>query len=549
MDPYRDKQAQQAIPQPETGFVAEMVRQFADPYALWRELVQNSIDAGATELRVTLHRSADGVVRSALADDGCGMTPEVVEGNLLTLFSSTKEGDESKVGKYGVGFVSVFSLDPGRVVVETWRDGHCYRLELGRDHSYELLEVEPRQGSGTVVALENTFDVEAFQRHVEASRAALTRWCRHARVPITLFASDETGFGDSKPERIDVPFGLPALVTLTHEALGERFVVGAGSVPEAPPSLEAHEHFSGFYKRGLTLYESDTELFSGIEGVRFKVESEKLSHTLSRDNVRRDDELVRVLEMVKQLSRGPLRERLVERLAVAARERDRASYLALLTASSLPGFGLGAAEVTIALTDAVGGATAMTVRELEAATPWRKPVLTATAPDALTAALAAQGRPVVWTPSGEVERRLASFFDPRALLNPRSCRPAHQELVLLEALPDVPLCQHLAAILAATSLGIRRARLARVCGELDGRCALAVPSGATLLARNDLGRGGPELWLDANAPAVVLALRKYDAQPAEVAQLVARLVLLELGGALSERDADHLLHASIRELG
>ncbi len=538
-----------------------MVRQFADPYAFWRELVQNSIDAGATRLEVTLARAGDSLVRSALSDDGCGMTPEVVEGNLLTLFSSTKEGDEEKVGKYGVGFVSVFALDPDRIVVETWRDGHAYRLVLARDHSYELSEIEPRPASGTVVALQSTLDLEAFRRHRDATRTALSRWCRHARVPITLTVTDDDGIGEVERERIDVPFELPALVSLRYEADGEVYVVGAGTRPGARPCLEASEHFSGFYKRGLTLYESDSELYPGIEGVRFKVESPKLSHTLSRDNVRRDDELTRVLREVARLSAGPLRARLVEELATsagAALAGEQASYLVLLAASSLAAFGLSEDEVSFALTDPIDGRAALTVRDIEAATPWRQPVLTAPASDPLTAALAARGRPVVWVPTRDVERRLESFFDARSLINPRSCRKAHDAFVLLEPLEELTerdgeLCQAVAAALSDTTLAAKRVRLARVHGGLGGRSALPVTPGEELVEVADIKKrardvDGAELWLDAGASPIVVARAKNDKQRVAAAQLLARLLLLEAHGALRERDADALLEAALREL-
>src|SRR5688572_1440352 len=154
MAPYRahrDSAPQPAAPT--TGLVADMVRQFADPYAFLRELVQNGIDAGARSIEVRVERSLDAVITISVTDDGSGMTPEVIQGPLLTLFESSKEGDTSKIGKYGVGFVSVFALEPDEVQVITWRDGGSWLVRLLKDHSYELTETGPREGSGTTVAL------------------------------------------------------------------------------------------------------------------------------------------------------------------------------------------------------------------------------------------------------------------------------------------------------------------------------------------------------------------------------------------------------------
>src|SRR6202041_2426233 len=145
-------------PAPTTGLVADMVRQFADPYAFLRELVQNGVDAGASAIDVTVATEPGDLVTTSVADDGSGMTPEVIEGDLLTLFSSSKEGDPTKIGKYGVGFVSVLALGPSLVEVETWRGGACWVVRLGRDHGYTIEEAAPRPGSGTVVTLLSRMD-------------------------------------------------------------------------------------------------------------------------------------------------------------------------------------------------------------------------------------------------------------------------------------------------------------------------------------------------------------------------------------------------------
>ena len=72
-----------------------------------RELIQNSLDAGAARINVRMAWS-DGELRIEVDDDGEGMDRATIEGYLLTLFRSTKEEDLTKIGKFGVGFVSVF---------------------------------------------------------------------------------------------------------------------------------------------------------------------------------------------------------------------------------------------------------------------------------------------------------------------------------------------------------------------------------------------------------------------------------------------------------
>src|SRR5688572_947617 len=97
--PYRDSRVDVPKLTPDPGIVDEMVRQFADPYAYLRELVQNGIDAGATRLEVRIERDVDGTVHTSVDDDGTGMTKATIEGPLLTLFESSKESDPTKIGK------------------------------------------------------------------------------------------------------------------------------------------------------------------------------------------------------------------------------------------------------------------------------------------------------------------------------------------------------------------------------------------------------------------------------------------------------------------
>ena len=48
-DPYRDGGHRDVVEAPvDRGIVGDVIAQFADPYAFYRELVQNSIDAGST---------------------------------------------------------------------------------------------------------------------------------------------------------------------------------------------------------------------------------------------------------------------------------------------------------------------------------------------------------------------------------------------------------------------------------------------------------------------------------------------------------------------
>ncbi len=104
------------------------------------------------------------------------MSRAVIEGPLLTLFSSSKEGDRSKIGKYGIGFVSVFALEPEVVEVRTCTGAEAWLIRLFGDHSWELAEDKTAPRRGSTVTLVQPMSVEAFSKHVALGSAALERW-------------------------------------------------------------------------------------------------------------------------------------------------------------------------------------------------------------------------------------------------------------------------------------------------------------------------------------------------------------------------------------
>ncbi|MBX3190947.1 MAG: ATP-binding protein [Labilithrix sp.] len=546
--PYRTARGGSPVRAPGPGIVDDMVRQFADRYAFLRELVQNGIDAGATRLEIRVERDPRGAVRTSVDDDGCGMTRKIIEGPLLTLFSSSKENDATKIGKYGIGFVSVFALSPDRVEVETRHRNEAWLVRLFGDHAYELLAGH-RAVDGTTVTLVQTLGDDEFSAHAASVKSALRRWCRHARVPIRLFVDD----GDAAGETINVPFSVPGLVTVSAREGDEQLVVSCGADPRAALP-ESAPTFAGFYNRGLTLMET-TEVEANLEGIRFKVDSPRLSHTLSRDNVRRDDELRRVLRRVSALVRGALARELLARVDQAATEAltgSCASYAALLDAALAPGFAHAGARspalvAAAPLVDEVDGARVMALADVRSASPVR--VLVADDRGPITVALAARGQPVVrhaaLTPLlvrifGSDSVREAS----RALAYARAdAKTRPNQATFLEAL---------ATLLRAAGRSIGRVRVASFHGlASEERCRVT-----PFLADDALGAPAPAheqpwgtastLFLNASDAMVRLALRRAKTDAKIAAHLMCRAILLA-EGPLAEKQVDALLATVIRD--
>ena len=294
--------------------VDELVHQFTDPYACYRELIQNSIDAGSTRIDVTLAfrpNLGGGRMTAAVQDWGEGMSRRVIEDYLLTKFRSSKENDLTKIGKYGIGFVSVFALQPDAVTVDTGRDGESWRVLFKKDRTYELLQLE-QPLEGTCVTLYTQCTAAQFDEHVKKAREALSRWCRHSEVEVGFAAGGADGSAPPKAETLHEPVGVDAPFQVEHREEGLLVVLGPSRV---------HPPVSGFYNRGLTLLETTEELLSRLA---LKVVSRTLEHTLTRDDVRRDEHFHRAMEVARKLAEGPLLAALPAELEKAAARKDGA---------------------------------------------------------------------------------------------------------------------------------------------------------------------------------------------------------------------------------
>lgn len=288
--------------------IHQMVRQFADPMAWLRELVQNALDAGASAISVHLDYQPDrvsdrGALLASVTDDGHGMDQDTIERSLVVLFRSTKDRDPTKIGKFGVGFFSVFGAGPSIVTVDSGRADapEALRLSFRPDFTYELEAIPPRRGTTVTLTLQRS--AAQASEFAERSLAALSRWCPHVAAPLQL-STHGIPAGD-RDVRIDRPFDIEGPVTLTHR-VDARTVLALAVDPVASVA---------FYNRGILLHETtDTPL----PGVRWKIDAHDLHHTVSRDNVRRDAAFARAQQLAAELARTALRERFVAAFAAAA---------------------------------------------------------------------------------------------------------------------------------------------------------------------------------------------------------------------------------------
>ncbi|MBK9757426.1 MAG: ATP-binding protein [Nannocystis sp.] len=304
--------------------VENLVTQFSSALDFYRELVQNSIDAGSAAIEVWLEFLAtdqggdaggdgagdEGTIAIHVDDAGEGMNEAIIDDQLTRLFSSSKDGDLTKIGKFGIGFVSIFAPDPRAVLLHTGRGGEAWEVLFHPDRSFTKTRLETPV-EGTQITLYIAGDRARYRELVQGSRDTLRRWCVHSEAEISF---EDRSFG-AGPEPVNQPF----------EVVGECLTRSAAEGTEVVLAFHRQPEY-GFYNKGLALSVSSDgpallgEHASRLAHVAFKVKSRYLEHTLSRDTVVREGNFFKAIELVLAAADGPLQAALVAELeALGAR--------------------------------------------------------------------------------------------------------------------------------------------------------------------------------------------------------------------------------------
>jgi hypothetical protein len=279
----------------------DLIGQFSDPHAFFRELIQNSIDAGSGEVEIGFDfnepepNEEQGTLTIHVNDFGEGMNREIIETRLTRLFSSTKDDDLTKIGKFGIGFVSVYAIQPDAIAVDTARGGECWRVVFKPDRTFELYSV-PNPVEGTRIRIFKRMTRKESEEFIARANDFISRWCAHVAIPIYVSGED-----------IRRPFDVGSPIKMEHNEPGTRIIAGLVDHDEAP---------FGFYNQGLTLADG-TE--SAWPGLTFRIDSKYLEHTLTRDRVLEDKNFHKAKALIDRLYREDLPERLISRMEELAR--------------------------------------------------------------------------------------------------------------------------------------------------------------------------------------------------------------------------------------
>lgn len=455
MAPYRSVEHVERAEAPRSpGIVGEIIGQFADRFAFLRELVQNAIDAGTASVEVRLeHDAGTGVMKVSVRDQGEGMTREILESQLLVLFRSTKEKDDSKIGKFGIGFASVLAPRPSVVVVQTARAGQRLTLHLHPDLTYQLFEAGPATRTGTSVTLELAMGQTEADGFAKRSLEALEKWCRHALVPIH-FVAEVPEAGLSLAERIDRPLGLEcALLEVRGESDGGRLVAVVGI------GREGSEGAGAFFNHGLMLHRTERPLLGRIW---FQIQDSRLGHTLSREDVRRDEHYDRALAFARRLVEEQLAAKAREELERAAEEVSAARFHALAAAIEEAELPMREGDWRLRLVETLGGRRSLSLAAVSKRLWWSK------GRSAASRLLARANIPVAMFEHGlPVHARMTARLVERGV---RELWEVEAQLTLVEAVEeeenDAALLGELAEIFAAVIRAPSALVLAKVSGAL-----------------------------------------------------------------------------------
>lgn len=516
-----------------------LVNQFADPMSFVRELVQNAIDAGSVEIDVSCEwkpaAEDAGAAVIHIDDYGHGMDRTIIETKLTRLFSSDKEGDLTKIGKFGIGFVSVFAVQPDAVCLDTGRGGENWRVLFRRDRSFSLIRL-PEPVEGTKIQVIKRMRASEYQALAQRVRRALHFHCKHVDVALRF---------DGEP--ITEAFDLPQALIQVRETTDLAEIV-IGIMPSDVPAI------AGFYNRGLTLLESASE----VAGIAFKIQSSYLEHTLSRDNIVQDENYARIMAQREALLRGPLMKALMDKLSALLSSGAEAEQVlpyqsALATLVSKGCTAPAGAEGCVVARSVQGGL--VTLRALSAVATVGRLVYASQATP-LAEGLAADGGVVLCDFQAPLVEAVYRSLAVRSLKDASSDAEYPREVFALEErfvrpLPFHTNDQRLRARLDA--LRSAALKLLRVGGEktagvaieqLDyegssvrGQLSIVVPGAA--LATSPLARGGPgldgTLVVDAGHAQLQPLLPLCDREPELAAYALLKLVLL--GKMTAERDS------------
>ena len=187
----------QIIKTPKTYWVTKRLEGHRDwRMASWRELVQNSVDAGASRIDISIENAVgigswgrapnnDTVTRVRFSDNGRGMNRGIMEEVFFSPGESTKRGDGTSVGGFGTAR-TILCFSHARFGIRT---GSLQVEGDGSEYTIDDVPGTPRKGA------EFEIDITPFENGyyntVERMRERLDQYLSYSQIAPKVFVNGE----------------------------------------------------------------------------------------------------------------------------------------------------------------------------------------------------------------------------------------------------------------------------------------------------------------------------------------------------------------------
>ncbi len=176
------------------------------PASVVKELVENSIDAGATEIEVSVKHGGLTFIR--VADNGCGMSPEDAKLSLIRHATSKIESVEDifsidTFGFRGEALPSISAVSKFRLATRV--QGESVGFELSIEGGKIVQESEKGIREGTIIEVKDLFfNTPARRKFVKTERTELSRITEALTLLALAYPEIKFLFSDEKKTIIDV---------------------------------------------------------------------------------------------------------------------------------------------------------------------------------------------------------------------------------------------------------------------------------------------------------------------------------------------------------
>ena len=167
-----------------------------DPWFFLRELAQNSRDAGARTVRISVASSDREQEILTFLDDGSGMSFAHARKFLFRLYASSKVHDKYSAGMYGIGFWTILRFQPELMIIESKTGDQSWSIEIDSRFRVKTTSCQLNQ-KGTRITLIRKSRNRNPEQFTETVKERAIHYCgylrrnNHQASPLPVFFEDQ----------------------------------------------------------------------------------------------------------------------------------------------------------------------------------------------------------------------------------------------------------------------------------------------------------------------------------------------------------------------